>query len=802
LPPRIIALNQVDLMSALPWRQAVFTTYSLSLSFFEAVVLDAMVRGGGRSALILSDVAGVRAALMEQGARRAGRDYQVEPVAVLKGGVFHPKISALIAEDDCHLLVGSGNLTFGGWGGNLEVCEHLHPSFAADAISDAADFFEWLELENDGRLRHGANDQCAAVASRLRSAARNRPSNGDIRLFHNLNGTISEKLAQAVEDLGGAQQILVAAPFWDGGGAIDRLCKMIGLDEVFVHSHAGGTVEGGADSNWPFASKSKIHAVHLDVLEEREPRRLHAKVFEVICRRGRIVMSGSANASLAALGEGHNVEASVVRIQRETTVGWRFSPAKPPAPTQAPGDQAEAEEIVTGVLRAVLDLGHIVGRVLTPAIAGPATISQITSGSPNSLGKVDIEPDGRFRIPAAELEAAAWSGRRLALRVQADDGRRAEGFISVKAFADVVRRAGAVAPRLMSIITGTETPADVAAIFSWFNEDPKRLVNAAATISGGTHGHAGDGPDDEMIRVDELNPVFGKPTQNNGGSGTGEGLSWRRFMEYVLSAFRERRGPFDPKLEDSDEPDDEPDDKGGKKPPPPPPLGGSDDEKPLKEFEKLLEMMLCSGNAITAFELTRYVCDRLRPPAVKIRGWLESLVDGICHADCPAENQAAVAAAILSLLGAGSVDKPSLRKTRSRLLRIGVDLTGLAPLEEEAFGFLDVIAPEATFAELWSQLGAVRTFAEQIGDYLLAYQENTPIDSNLDFETATPDEWPILHAALGPGPARNRILITQKALASCPKCHIGLPKIEANKLQQFHVATARNCCSRVIVCGE
>ena len=107
-------MNQLDLISARPWRKAVFTTYSLSLAFFEAVVLDAMVRGGGREAIILSDVAGVRAALMEQGARRVGRDYQVEPVKA-EFGVFHPKLSLLLHDDDCHLLVGSGNLTFGGW---------------------------------------------------------------------------------------------------------------------------------------------------------------------------------------------------------------------------------------------------------------------------------------------------------------------------------------------------------------------------------------------------------------------------------------------------------------------------------------------------------------------------------------------------------------------------------------------------------------------------------------------------------------------------------------------------------------
>ena len=62
----------------------------------------------------------------------------------VSAGVFHPMISVLGADHDCHLLVGSGNLTFGGWGGNFEVIEHLHPSFAADAIFDAADRFDRL----------------------------------------------------------------------------------------------------------------------------------------------------------------------------------------------------------------------------------------------------------------------------------------------------------------------------------------------------------------------------------------------------------------------------------------------------------------------------------------------------------------------------------------------------------------------------------------------------------------------------------------------------------------------------------
>ncbi len=61
------------LIEARPWRRLTFTTYALSLSFFESVVLDAVVRNGGKDVAILADVDGVRSALGEQGARHSKR---------------------------------------------------------------------------------------------------------------------------------------------------------------------------------------------------------------------------------------------------------------------------------------------------------------------------------------------------------------------------------------------------------------------------------------------------------------------------------------------------------------------------------------------------------------------------------------------------------------------------------------------------------------------------------------------------------------------------------------------------------
>lgn len=387
-------LAPLDLVSAHPWQRVTFTTYALSLSFFEAVILDALVRGGGRQALILADVQGVRASLSEQGAQRVGKDYGVEPVTV-SSGVFHPKISVLSGTDECHLLVGSGNLTFGGWGGNCEVLEHLHPDFAADAIADAADFFELMSVTQ--RVRHGASEHCDATAAELRHSVQGKSRNGDVRLFHNLDRSISEQLVQLVDDLGGATQMLVAAPFWDHGTAIHNLCQAIGLDHVFIHAHAFGTVEGTAGSNWPVACRSKIHPIRLEVLDAQGDRRLHAKAFEIMCKRGRVLVSGSPNGTTAALGRDQNVEACVVRIQRERMVGWKFIPSEAPEPQAALDADSDDEEQRRGVLRAVLDADEVQGEVLTPAMSGIVSVFHVSTLGPELLAQTSLSADGRFQ---------------------------------------------------------------------------------------------------------------------------------------------------------------------------------------------------------------------------------------------------------------------------------------------------------------------------------------------------------------------------------------------------------------------
>jgi hypothetical protein len=169
-------------------------------------------------------------------------------------------------------------------------------------------------------------------------------------------------------------------------------------------------VEGAAGSNWPAHTDSTVHAVRLEVMEEEKPRRLHAKAFEVMCKRGRVLLSGSANPTAAALDAARNIEVCVVRIQRDSAMGWTFRTSEPPELLEAPNDELDRRDDVVGVLRAILDGEEITGQVLAPPMNGMASVSQLTMEGPELLGETSVALDGTFKASAPGLEVQSWKG--------------------------------------------------------------------------------------------------------------------------------------------------------------------------------------------------------------------------------------------------------------------------------------------------------------------------------------------------------------------------------------------------------
>ena len=138
-----MAESLAEVLQCRPWNRALFTTYSLSLTFFESVILRLLRQSGCREIWVVADAQGYQSSLMERRSHGVGQEYHLVPIA-LPHGVFHPKCCYLEGPDGDLLAVGSGNLTFGGFGRNLEVMDVLSPESSPDCFREFGAFLNAL----------------------------------------------------------------------------------------------------------------------------------------------------------------------------------------------------------------------------------------------------------------------------------------------------------------------------------------------------------------------------------------------------------------------------------------------------------------------------------------------------------------------------------------------------------------------------------------------------------------------------------------------------------------------------------
>lgn len=752
----------------------VFTTYALSLSFFEAVVLDRLVRGGGRNALILSDPEGIRAGLSERGASRAGRDYELEPV-VCPRGVFHPKLGLFFNGPDVHMLVGSGNLTFGGWGMNLEVVEHIHPSFAAEAFDDAADFFEYMSTTG---VKCGVQEELESIGAELRLRTVDASRTGAFRLLHSVEQSISEQIVAIADDLGGAERVTVVCPYFDANGvAITRLAEALGCDEVLCHVHPAAPVYGPMGINWPDANVVK--PVYISEPFGEDPRHLHAKCFEIICRRGRMLMTGSANATLSALGTG-NIEASLVRIQRDTFLGWTPQACSPPVQLIKESEAEDKDsESNAGILRASLDGDHIHGQVLEPAMSGKAQLFVERTTGPIDLGNITLDDEGRFSAAAPDLEMQSWASGRMVLRLEQGE-QSIEGFVSLTAAAEIIRRAGAMAARLFAILAGTETPSDVAAILTWFKEDPQRILTSA--ISG-----AGQSENPEAapvwVPVEELRSA-GVGQASGRSDMDGGSPAWKRSLQLIRAAFASKRGPWQSGAAQDDPADIEDNNSDEQQERTRP--HERDQNQAMDAFDLLLDDILDDDHGgqhvSVAFALAHYLVDRIQPDRSRVENWMMRILNAVSRLSA-GDNAELVAAELLVRSTDGHPRAPE--RSRRFLLRNGIDPDTLEVDPTSIEAFVNVFDPDWNGAEFLHQVKSARTPGEQVRSYLKAADENGP---HHGFEQLIQSRyWSRLERAILNPSARTRLVVAESIGEYCPKCNIKLSSSEREEVREMGV---------------
>lgn len=386
-----IAQSQVDIIgSERRWQRALFTTYALSLAFFESYLLPHLRRTQCAHVTVLADVDGYRSSLMERRSQSVGQEYALVPVRSSANGIFHPKVTYLWGEDRDVLLVGSGNLTFGGHGRNLEVLDVLTSDRDALAFRDFAAFAEGLA--NSSTVELTDPETLLEFATRASAMARASAGNGSARLLHSLKVPITDQLLELAATRDDWRELLVLSPYHSPDAApVRRLIENLKVKRLYVGVSANPQ-EGSA---FPFESAGdwgiKVQPVHANT--EAAERTLHAKWIEL---RGAEtwVLTGSVNATTQALATTKNVEVGVLRTGIEPVAGG-WTDVSPPSYAPSEFHRLEREQVL--ILHAEITGPRIVGKVLgcePRAQTWAATLEQAEETI--ASGAVELTADGTF----------------------------------------------------------------------------------------------------------------------------------------------------------------------------------------------------------------------------------------------------------------------------------------------------------------------------------------------------------------------------------------------------------------------
>lgn len=307
-------MTPLDIITEDSWEHGLFTTYALSLSFYETQLHKlGLARNGCRDIQIIADVDGYELSLGERQSHRVGNEYRLIP-ACLPSGVFHPKLTWLAGKRVDLLLLGSGNLTFGGFGKNHECLNVVRSDTNGAVFSAVGEMLaQWSGRDDLRFAEEGWLDFWRERAQRV-SVGLNVSENPARTLIHS---TVESVADQIVRRIGGQQTVVEVrclSPFFDpDGDGILSLAESLNASKLTI-----GLLPGQeANSSFPFGelrqTRVEIEAAMLADAEAK--RKLHAKVFEFHMDDGsRFVLTGSVNATRKSLLTTDNIETALLSV--------------------------------------------------------------------------------------------------------------------------------------------------------------------------------------------------------------------------------------------------------------------------------------------------------------------------------------------------------------------------------------------------------------------------------------------------------------------------------------------------------
>lgn len=221
-PPRRTALECLD--SPEPCLGAVFCSYTFDPLFFESQVLRTILKlqsdpdeqtvdflREGRAALQKLPVA----CFVDADARTAGQRLPYD-LRLIHARVFHPKLALLVYQDHLNLLLGSGNLTRGGYGDNTELWFPRKLRFDDPETAAVADEL-LIFLAGVERLGGPSSPQFAQVRELLRARLSTAapPSTRSFQLLHSVEVPLLPAFLELIPRDAEIVRVGALAPFFE-----------------------------------------------------------------------------------------------------------------------------------------------------------------------------------------------------------------------------------------------------------------------------------------------------------------------------------------------------------------------------------------------------------------------------------------------------------------------------------------------------------------------------------------------------------------------------------------------------------
>jgi hypothetical protein len=456
MPPH--SLDQ--LISQQPWERALFGTFALSLTFFESMLLRELRKSGCKEIVIVTDINGYRQSLMERRSRAIGQEYRLIPVSLPKG-IFHPKFCYLQGERNDLLAIGSGNLTFGGFGRNLEVLDALYSDDNKQAFNDFAGFLNSLS----GRRDFYAPERTWLETYAVRAQSfHQEQAEETVRLIHSAQSSVLAQAQEFLRDEVEVNKLTVLSPFHDTDGTSIRLLGEASRAKRIrvALSPASGT------SAFPFGSASKWSIPVSAVMPQdvTGKRGLHAKWIEWETSQGIFTLTGSINATRPALRTTDNIELGVLRYVsgRRGWVKWNAAPI----PKNIEKQDHLAGESSLGLIYAEADIaGNLSGSMLSRQPTGGTWKAQLQLPDGTVVEyEIDVDQSGTFNHRSSKLANLAFkSGIQIEMTL---GEQKARGWVQSSDLLRMPRLMKLSLPSIIRFINREDTEEDDAALLEYF----------------------------------------------------------------------------------------------------------------------------------------------------------------------------------------------------------------------------------------------------------------------------------------------------------------------------------------------